>query len=667
MKHCLKIVCFLLFYTGIIIPAKASHIVGGEITYQHMGIDGNGYDIYRIFLSIYEDCLNGSPDAILQDDPAYVKIFTGNLTSGNNIPFYPSCSACPSPDCQCTDSISYNKSDPSASFKVPANFSNACVKNPPSTCLWKKTFVKDYHLPPNPIGYIFVYQRCCRNASILNIFNPSSIGATYYCIIPPRTPTSQLYNNSAVFKNYPPQIICLNQPIFYDHSATDADGDSLSYEFCNTYAGGSDTNSKPVPQPPPFDPVRYNSLFSYTDPMGGYPQIQIDPVTGIITGTPKSLGRFVVTVCCHEWRNGININTLKREFQFVVTNCSKAVVADIPLLSDEPNTYIVDCADYTVHFLNTSIGGFAYQWYFDEPGATSTDFEPTYTYHDTGVFLVRLIVNPGSTCPDSIARLVKIFPKFKSVFAVTGIQCPGSLLNFYDSTRADYKPVIYWEYRFGDGDTIRQQNPTHAYTKGGTYYVTFISANIKGCSDTSLQEVLIDRFQPFAGNDTIIVQNEIINFHAGGGNKFTWSPSHYSEGTYLSDTAIYNPVGTFHDTGQFVYNLHVISPFGCYGDTTIKIWVVPNAAFFVPTAFTPNGDGRNDIFRPVPIGYRSLAYFRVYDRWGELLLESNSWEKGWDGTYKGQKLDAGVYYWEIATINRFGATEKKKGDVTLIR
>jgi len=660
MYKCLA--CFILFFTCISMPVKASHIIGGEITYVHVGPDGAGGDIYRISLSIYEDCLNGSQAAIDQDDPAYIKIFTGNLTSGSNNAFFPSCSVCPDLFCQCTDSVHY-----SSAIRVPANFSNACVKDPPNTCITKKTFVKEYSLPPSSTGYIIVYQRCCRNASIINIANPSAIGATYYCIIPPKSLTSPLINNSAVFKNYPPQIICYNQPLFYDHSATDADGDSLTYEFCNTYAGGSDTNSKPIPQPPPFDPVRYISPFSYTDPMGGYPQVQIDAHTGMITGTPNLIGRFVVTVCCHEWRNGININTVKREFQFVVTNCSKAVVADIPILSDEPNTYIIDCQNFTVNFLNTSTGGFAYDWSFGVPGATSTDFQPTYTYPDTGIYSVSLIVNPGSTCPDSIERLVKIYPKFKSIFSVSGIQCPGGLMTFFDSTRTDYKPVITWEYLFGDGDTAFQQNPTHTYTKGGTYYVTFISSNSKGCSDTALQEVLIDKFRPFAGDDTTIVQNEVINFHAGGGNQFAWSPPLYSESTYLSDTSIYNPIGTFHDTGHFVYYLHVTSPLGCTGDTSVKIWVVPYAAFFVPTAFTPNGDGRNDVFRPIPIGYRSLNYFKIYNRWGEQVFSSNSWEDAWDGTFKGQKMDGGVYFWEISTINRFGSIEKKKGDVTLIR
>jgi len=651
-------IAILFLLSWLCIPISyASHIVGGEITYKYLG---NNW--YRIYVSIYEDCLTGSPDAIAQDNPAYIKIFKGNLTSLNNTPFYP-------PNYTETDSIFCNFHNIDSNFQVPTNFSNDCIKNPPATCLRKKTFVRDYNLPPDPKGYIVVYQRCCRNASILNIANPSSIGATYYCLIPAST-VSNVYNNSAVFKNYPPQIICINQPIFYDHSATDPDGDSLSYEFCNTYAGGNDTDSKPVPTPPPFQNVTFLNPFSTTDPMGGYPQIQIDPHSGLITGTPKMLGRFVVTVCCHEWRNHALINTVKREFQFVVTNCSKAVVADIPILTDQPNVYLIDCMDYTINFLNTSTGGFAYNWYFGDivSSDTSTDFQPTYTYHDTGSFLVRLIVNKGSTCPDSIARIVKVYPKFTSDFKVSGVQCPGSPLQFTDLTSATYKPINFWEYRFGDGDTAFQANPIHTYNQGGNYYVTFISTNTKGCSDTAVKEILVERFKPFAGDDTVIVQNEYINFDASGGNKFYWTAGNdVTHIGILNNDTIGNPIGTFNDTGKFQLNLHVVSPLGCIGDTTIRIQVVPYAEFFMPTAFTPNGDGLNDYFHPIHAGYRSLTNFRIYDRWGELVFDTHDWLPGWDGKKGSALLPMGVYFWEITTINRYGKEESFKGDVTLIR
>lgn len=410
MNNRLAVIFFILLSLSFS-AAKASHIVGGEVTYQYISDSFTAdthlpYHKYLVSLVIYEDCQNGQPMAIAEDNPAWLGVFDGlgrivEMDTGDN-------AVC------CGIRFS-------SAITVPANFSNACVSKIPITCLTKKTFTKIYALPYNTTGYIVAYQRCCRNNATINIVAPGTNGATYFCTIPPAV----YINSSAVFKNYPPQIICLNNPLFYDHSATDADGDSLSYEFCAASTGASSADIKPPPSPPDvlppvyYDSVTYFAPFNSRNPMTGYPQIQIDPATGLITGTPNRVGRYLVTVCCHEWRRGVMINTVKREFQFVVTACTKVVIANIPQYSTDPNTYIVDCEDYRVHFVNTSSGGFAYHWDFGIEGSltdTSNDYEPDFVYPDTGTYTVKLIVNPGSTCPDSIFRLVKIYPKFRAAF-----------------------------------------------------------------------------------------------------------------------------------------------------------------------------------------------------------------------------------------------------------
>ena len=343
----------------------------------------------------------------------------------------------------------------------------------------------------------------------------------------------------------------------------------------------------------------------------------------------------------------------------------KVVVADIPQYSTDFNTYIINCANYTVNFINTSSGGFAYHWDFGVPGATndtSDDFQPTFTYPDTGTYTVKLIVNPGSTCPDSISRLVKVYPKFTAAFSDSGHQCPGAPITFTDLSTATIKPITLWKWIFGDGDSSFTENPVHNYLYGGTFNVMLISQNIKHCADTALQQVVIETFKPFAGNDTIIVKGEDILFDATGGINYTWTPS-----TNLNDTLIYDPLGVYPDTGHYTYTVHVISEYGCAGDDTINVAVVDHAEFVVPTAFTPNGDGKNDIFRPLAVGYRSLNYFRVFDRWGERVYNSTTLEVGWDGTYNNKRCDMGTYFWEISYTDRFGKEGFLKGDVTLIR
>lgn len=646
-KSFLLIVMFLLCCSN---GVMASHIVGGDFTYKFLGdttFDGVLHHKYRVTLYIYQDCINGVPEAIRDDNPAY---FTAYV-NGSTIPF------------SIDTNVRYSTEPGSGgTIEVPPNFSNDCVKNIPQLCLQRQRFEKTYFFPASASGYTVVYQRCCRNSTIINVLDPGDEGATYFCTIP----SSVVRNNSAVFTNYPPQIICQNNPLYYDHSATDADGDSLSYEFCAANVGATNSDIKPRrAMPPPFDTVKYFMPFTFDKPISGFPSIKIDPKTGIISGTPNRIGRYLVTVCCNEWREGELINTIKREFQFVVTNCSKVVVADIPLFSDAPNTYIVNCRDYDVDFVNTSTGGFEYYWDFGVEGSTSdvsTSFQPSFVYPDTGTYAVKLIVNPGSTCPDSITRLVKIYPEFYSSFVDSGIYCPGSTVFFSDRSISTLKPITKWEWNFGDGATSTEQNPSHSFAAGGTYNVILISENIKNCVDTSLERVLIQNFEPFAGNDTIVVRGETIQFDAKGGIEYAWSPP-----DYLTDTSISNPRGSYMDTGYHTYVVYVKSFFGCSGYDTMNVWVVNQPSFVVPNAFTPNGDGLNDVFRPRSVGYQSLKFFRVYNRWGEEVYFGKSLETGWDGRHNGRAAEVGVYFWQIRFVDRFGNEGFMKGDVTLIR
>lgn len=624
-------------FLGEVQYSSASHIVGGEVTYTCLG--GN---MYRIRLSIYRDCIGGIPNAISEDNPARIAIYT---TAGMRVLF---------------DSISGTTQTGEI---VPPNFKNDCVNNPPKTCLNKMVFERDYFLDNSSTGFKIVYQRCCRNGSILNVVNPSSTGATYSCVIPQRP--AAFCNNSAVFRNFPPQIICVNNPLVYDHAAFDPDGDSLSYEFCQAFDGASDGQARPFGE---FlaEPLTYRTPYSFLRPMAGNPRVQIDPKTGLITGSPNLQGRFVVSVCCHEWRNGIRINTTTREFQFVVTNCSKAVVADIPQYSSEFNTYIVNCRDTKVDFVNTSKGGTTYFWDFgvDEfSDDTSIQFQPTYTYPDSGKFVVTLIVNKGTTCSDSITRFVKVYPKLKVDFISKDFICPGDTMTFEDiSTSSYFIDKRTWNFDdFSPIDTGKEVR--HVFPYGGLYNVGLIVENLQGCKDTVFRKILVDPFKPNIGKDTTIVKGEKIFFPLSGGSNTAWSP-----GTYLSDSNYNNPVGTFVDTGTFLYTVVARSEqTGCLGRDSIIIRVLNNGYLAVPNAFTPNGDGKNDRFRPLLVGYQNVRFFRIYNRYGELVFDTNNIEDSWDGTFNGQPVELGTYFWLIGVTDRFGKESQEKGDVIVIR
>src|SRR5690606_35382418 len=115
---------------------------------------------------------------------------------------------------------------------------------------------------------------------------------------------------------------------------------------------------------------------------------------------------------------------------------------------------------------------------------------------------------------------------------------------------------------------------------------------------------------------------------ATGGDDYLWSP-----GSLVSDPTIHNPSTTLQQDQSFV--VRVTDFAGCIGYDTIFIKVYEGPAYYVPNAFTPNGDGLNDIFRPVPVGIVTTDYFRIFNRYGQLVYETTQWMKGWDGRYQG--------------------------------
>jgi gliding motility-associated-like protein len=160
--------------------------------------------------------------------------------------------------------------------------------------------------------------------------------------------------------------------------------------------------------------------------------------------------------------------------------------------------------------------------------------------------------------------------------------------------------------------------------------------------------------------DTSVVVNQPLQLTASGGEFYIWTPS-----TGLSNPDVSNPVALLSNSQQYVVT---VSQGGCFDTDTINVTVYKvEPGLYVPNAFTPNNDGVNDVFRPIPIGMKKISYFRVYDRWGRLMFSSAQTGKGWDGTLEGKPQDPAVYVWMIEGIDYLNNKITKKGSVVLIR
>ena len=201
---------------------------------------------------------------------------------------------------------------------------------------------------------------------------------------------------------------------------------------------------------------------------------------------------------------------------------------------------------------------------------------------------------------------------------------------------------------------------------GSTTYVIAVSDTL-GCpkivTDT-IRVTVVPRIIPNAGIDTIAVIGRPMQLGASGGLSYLWTPS-----TFLNDPQIANPVFTgTAGTDSVVYTVRVFTQAGCYAEDNVTVTVFNGIAnIWVPSGFTPNKDGKNDILKPITKGIKQLIQFNVFNRWGQLIYTTNRMGEGWDGTYKGEFQPSGAYVYEAVGIDYADKKVYTKGTSVIIR
>jgi gliding motility-associated-like protein len=202
----------------------------------------------------------------------------------------------------------------------------------------------------------------------------------------------------------------------------------------------------------------------------------------------------------------------------------------------------------------------------------------------------------------------------------------------------------------------------------GSDSLLYVFTGSDGCRDSAMQSIqVIAPPRVNAGSDTAVVVNQPLQLQAvssdTGPDTFSWSPI---EG--LNDPGISNPVAVLGSAVDSIwYVVRVTDTAGCYGEDSILVRVfktLPN--IFVPNAFTP-GSSINNVFRPIPVGISSLQYFKIYNRWGQLVFSTNRMGEGWDGNIGGKPQGTDSYVWMVEGTTYTGKIITKKGTMTLIR
>ncbi len=717
----------LLFISIILIQFSAfgEHIVGGEIYYDCLGNDQ-----YRFTIKVYRDCNSSGAQF---DSPLPLGIFRNSDNSLYN-----------------TVNVAY----PGSSV-LPVVFSNPCVQPPNNICVQEAVYQVLITLPETAEGYTVVYERCCRGPSIVNLTNPDGQGLTLSATVP-GTNSGVTCNSSPRFTNYPPLLLCNNEELVFDHSATDPDGDVIEYELCTPFDGGSQFDPAPnPPNNPPFNNIAWENGFSATQPFSASGPINLDPNTGLLTASPTLLGKFVVGVCAKEYRNGNLISTTRRDFQFVVFNCNISLEAEAVAQEDLEN-FNSYCDGLTIDFENESFGGSTYEWFFGDvnnPGPNSTLFEPSYTYPGEGEYDVMLIVNPGWPCTDTSFRTFQVYESLDASFIPPSAQCiVGNSFDFqgqgsYDnsatfewnfgpnasivnSTNEDVSNVVFdtsgyipitfdvnwnvcdgsytdsvfvyrepeinfgidsglycapfvasfvdssssdapitYNWDFGDGNTSTESDPVHIYQDPGVYDVTLNIQVTEGCvADLTLNKPgLIEVFpSPIADFTVSPAVTDVFNTEITLTDFSIDSEEHFYQLNANSDTTERNLTYHFIEGGYHYPYQVVTNEFGCKDTAIRQIYVEPQTTSYVPNAFTPNADGTNEVFRPIVYDVKDYE-FLIFNRWGQVIFESNQTLQGWDGRIGGMLAPDGVYVWRLRYRNHLSIMEEHIGHFSLIK
>ncbi len=483
---------FVLLFFLLCGKLWATHIVGGELIYDHLGNNK-----YRIVLKVYRDCLSGVAnfDGLVTSTPTGTSLVNAVLTVMETL--------------NASTAYTLDLGAPVVT-KIPPTINNPCIKTPNTVCVQEGIYTMTVTLPPVAGGDIIVYQRCCRNSTVLNLLNSGNQGSSYYAKIP--GPEQFAQNSSPRFRNFPPIFLCNNLNYSFDHSAVDPDGDQLVYSLCAPYQGldaccanmggnpsfptsgcpNPPAECPPVASAPPYPQVLFISPYDGSYPISSNPAITINPVTGQLSGQPDLIGQFVVGVCVQEFRNGELIDTHYRDFQFNIVGC---VVNLVSAVADQESR----CAGFNITFTNQStsnVGQAYYHWDFGVPGImsdTSNLVNASYTYQDTGVYILTLVSGVSGVCKDTLKKEVYVYPPLDIRFTRPPAQC---LLNnsFGLKVEGAFNQQATFVWDFGAAGTptgsTQRDPPAVSFNRSG-YLPIWLKARQYSCRDSFIDSIRI--------------------------------------------------------------------------------------------------------------------------------------------------------------------------------
>ncbi len=350
------------------------------------------------------------------------------------------------------------------------------------------------------------------------------------------------------------------------------------------------------------------------------------------------------------------------DFSDEIANClgDSTFFVDLSSVENNPTDELVD-----------------WNWNFAD-GSLSVNQNTDHMYLIPDLYNVELAVETNNGCQDTVVRVVEIYPLPEVNFTVdTNFGCQPFKAWFTDLTTIPQPYALAsWEWNFGDEPgTVSTRHPNHTYWdeelgdfETGVYSVWLEVTSANSCvSDTTFVDYMTEYPKPEAlfavdperteilfpkFNITDLSTPNVVDWY------YTWGDN--------ATSSIQHPTHEYQDTGYYDITQYVTTQYGCKDTAEFTVIVDPEFRFYIPSAFTPDADGVNEEFFGSGIGIKEYT-MRIYDRWGELIFESNDADYHWDGSYKGEQVQKGVYIYHFDLLDVLGEPHVYRGHVTLFR
>jgi gliding motility-associated-like protein len=344
------------------------------------------------------------------------------------------------------------------------------------------------------------------------------------------------------------------------------------------------------------------------------------------------------------------------------------IVTNDSVTADFNYTVAGDCDSNVVFFNSITSNATAYSWDFGD-GNFSTLQNPIHSYNAPGSFAVTFIAYNDTACipTDTITKTVEVVVGFRNniVFSNDTV-CEGATISF-SNTHYETNNNASFNWNFGNGEVSTLNNSDILFNVPGIYTVTLITTDSSYCNITDTTSVTIVVTPNNVIADFSIEPEyelfEEITFQNLSQNavRYVWE---FGDGETSVET---NPVHQYNSDGIFSPCLTAYNQVGCFDTICKQLRILFVGIVDVANAFSPNADGQNDIIYVKGYGIEELE-FKIYNRWGQLIFESNDITIGWDGTFKGVPQEAEVYVYTLKAKFKDGVeTNLRKGNITLLR